>query len=69
MYLTGCNIGIDAVCELAESSDGTSARTVAEMTRENSVAIIYGYQERGTEDAIFESAQLQFKGDSPRLLP
>jgi predicted amidohydrolase len=58
MYLTGYNIGIDAVRELAESSDGQSAHAVAEMTRENSVAIIYGYPERGTEDVIFNSAQL-----------
>jgi len=57
MYLTGYNIGIDAVRELAETSDGTSARAVAEMTRENSVAIVYGYPERGSEDAIFNSAQ------------
>ena len=31
MYLTGYNIGVDAVRELAESSDGTSAHAVAEM--------------------------------------
>ena len=58
MYLTGYNIGIDAVHELAESSDGTSAHAVAEMTGENSVANIYGYPERGAEDVIFNSAQL-----------
>jgi len=33
MYLTGYNIGIDAVRELAATSDGTSAHAVAEMTR------------------------------------
>ena len=58
MYLTGYNIGIDAVRELAATSDGTSAHAVAEMTRENSVAIVYGYPERGSEDAVFNSAQL-----------
>ena len=58
MYLTGYNIGIDAVRQLAEPSDGASAHAVAEMTRENSVAIVYGYPERGSEDAIFNSAQL-----------
>jgi hypothetical protein len=58
MYLTGYNIGIDAVRELAESSYGASAHAVAEMTCENSVAIIYGCPERGGEDAIFNSAQL-----------
>jgi predicted amidohydrolase len=58
MYLTGYNIGIDAVRQLAEPSDGASAHAVAEMTRENGVAIVYGYPERGSEDAIFNSAQL-----------
>jgi predicted amidohydrolase len=58
MYLTEYNIGIDAVRQLAEPSDGASAHAVAEMTRENSVAIVYGYPERGSEDAIFNSAQL-----------
>ena len=48
MYLTGYNIGIDAVRQLAEPSDGASAHAVAEMTRENSVAIVYGYPERGS---------------------
>src|SRR6476469_3051892 len=65
MYLTGYNIGIDAVRELAETSDGTSAHAVAEMTRENSVAIIYGYPERGSEDVIFNSAQLFNEKGSP----
>jgi predicted amidohydrolase len=70
MYLTGYNIGIDAVRELAESRDGTSAHAVAEMTRENSVAIIYGYPERGGEDAIFNSAQLlDAEGTPARQLP
>jgi 5-aminopentanamidase len=65
MYLTGYNIGIDAVRELAESSDGTSAQAVAETARENSVAIIYGYPERGSEDVIFNSAQLFNANGSP----
>src|SRR4029079_19641928 len=65
MYLTGYNIGIDAARELAESSDGTSAQAVAETARENSVAIIYGYPERGSEDVIFNSAQLFTANGSP----
>ena len=66
MYLTGYNIGVDAVRELAESSDGTSAHAVAEMARENSVAIVYGYPERGAGDAIFNSAQLLMRRGLPR---
>ena len=65
MYLTGYNIGTDAARRLAEPSDGTSAHAVAEMARENSVAIVYGYPERGTEDAIFNSAQLFGADGSP----
>src|SRR6478752_2321960 len=58
MYLTRYNIGVDAVRRLAESSDGTSAHAVVEMARENNVAIVYGYPERGAGDAIFNAAQL-----------
>jgi predicted amidohydrolase len=58
MYLTGYNIGADAVRRLAEPSDGPSAHVVAEIARENSVAIVYGYPERRGEDAVFNSAQL-----------
>ena len=48
---------VDAIRRLAESSDGTSAHAVAEIAR-NSVAIVYGYPERGAGDAIFNAAQL-----------
>ena len=65
MYLTGYNIGIDAVRRLAEPSDGPSAHAVAEMARENGIAIVYGYPERGTEDAIFNSAQLFSANGTP----
>jgi 5-aminopentanamidase len=58
MYLTGYNIGADAVRRLAEPSDGQSAHVVAEIARENRVAIVYGYPERRTEDGVFNSAQL-----------
>ena len=66
MYLTGYNIGIDAVRQLAESSDGTSAHAVAEIASKNNVAIICGYPERSAEDAIFNSAQL-FTADGTPL--
>jgi 5-aminopentanamidase len=58
MYLTGYNIGTDAARRLAEPRDGPSAHAVAEMAGENGIAIVYGYPERGIEDAIFNSAQL-----------
>jgi predicted amidohydrolase len=65
MYLTGYNIGSDVVSQLAESSDGTSAHAVAAIARENNVGIVYGYPERGTEDVIFNSAQLISADGSP----
>jgi 5-aminopentanamidase len=65
MYLTGYNIGTDAARRLAEPSDGPSAHAVAEMARENGIAIVYGYPERGTGDAVFNSVQLFGENGSP----
>ena len=65
MYLTGYNIGTDAARRLAEPSDGPSAQAVAEMARENGIAIVYGYPERGTADDIFNSVQLFGANGSP----
>src|SRR6478609_4759280 len=65
MYLTGYNIGTDAARRLAEPSDGPSAQAVAEMARKNGVAIAYGYPERGTADAVFNSVQLFGADGSP----
>lgn len=56
MFLTGYNIG-DAVFTLAEPADGPSAAAVAKISREASVAILYGYPER-SGDRIFNSALL-----------
>ena len=65
MYLTGYNIGTDAARRLAEPRDGPSANAVAEMARKNGVAIAYGYPERGTADAVFNSVQLFGPDGSP----
>jgi len=65
MYLTGYNIGTDAARRLAEPRDGPSANAVAEMARKNGVAIAYGYLERGTADAVFNSVQLFGPDGSP----
>jgi predicted amidohydrolase len=58
MFLTGYNIGSDAVSRLAEPRDGASARAVAEIARESGVAIVYGYPELGADDIVFNAAQL-----------
>ncbi|MNF66503.1 (R)-stereoselective amidase [compost metagenome] len=58
MFLSGYNIGLDAVSALAEPRDGPWAARVAEIARENGIAILYGYPERSAEGAIYNSAQL-----------
>lgn len=58
MYLTGYNIGADAVGRLAEPVDGASARAVAEIAREHGIAVAYGYPERSAAGDIFNSVQL-----------
>jgi len=40
-WLCGYNIG-DAVAVLAESFDGASAQRIAEIARQNNIAIAYG---------------------------
>ncbi|MBT8769387.1 carbon-nitrogen hydrolase family protein [Metapseudomonas boanensis] len=65
MFLSGYNIGLDAVSALAEHRDGPWAARVAEIAREHGIAILYGYPEHSAEGAIFNSVQLIDKrGDS-----
>ncbi|GLZ84848.1 carbon-nitrogen hydrolase [Metapseudomonas resinovorans] len=58
MYLSGYNIGAEAVSALAEPCDGAWAGRIAEIAREQGIAILYGYPERSVEGAIFNSVQL-----------
>lgn len=53
LYLSGYNVG-DLIRTRAEPQDGPSARLVAEIARECSVAIAYGYPEK-SEEGIFNS--------------
>jgi 5-aminopentanamidase len=56
MFLTGYNIGADAVRRLAEPADGASAQAVAAIARSSGVAILYGYPE--LDGAVFNAVQL-----------
>lgn len=58
MFLTGYNIGHEAVNALAESATGPSMQHIAAIARELQIALLYGYPERGEDGRIFNSAQL-----------
>lgn len=58
MFLSGYNIGADAVARLAEAADGRSARHIAAMARQHNIAILYGYPERAADGQLFNAVQL-----------
>ncbi|WP_271410329.1 carbon-nitrogen hydrolase family protein [Pseudomonas sp. Q1-7] len=58
MFISGYNIGRDAVASLAQASDGPWAERVAGIAREHGIAILYGYPERGADGVLFNSVQL-----------
>ena len=58
MFLTGYNIGAEAVGALAEAQDGQSAQTIAELARNAGLAILYGYPERAEDGQIYNAVQL-----------
>jgi predicted amidohydrolase len=57
MFLTGYNIGPDAVRRLAEPADGPAAQQVARIARETGTAVLYGYPELAG-GAVYNAAQL-----------
>lgn len=57
LYLTGYNVETAVMARLAEASDGPSARRIAEIARQNNLAVLYGYAER-SGDAVYNAAQL-----------
>ncbi len=58
MFLTGYNIGSEAVARLAEAEDGPSAMRVVEIAQANRIAIVYGYPELADDGRIYNSVQL-----------
>lgn len=58
MFLSGYNIGRQAVERLAEAADGPAAEQVATIARHSGMAIVYGYPERATDGLLYNAAQL-----------
>ena len=58
MFLTGYNIGVDAVNVLAEVYNGEWAQQIARIAKACGLAIVYGYPERSEDGQIFNSLQL-----------
>lgn len=58
MFLTGYNIGADAVARLAQPKDGSAAQYVADIARRSGIAIVYGYPELADDEGIFNSVQM-----------
>jgi 5-aminopentanamidase len=58
MFLSGYAIGAEAAARLAEPSDGPSARRAAAIARHTGVALLYGYPERGPDEAVYNAAML-----------
>ena len=58
MFLTGYNIGRDAVAKLAQPRDGLAAAQVAAIAQRAGIAIVYGYPELGADGRLFNAVQL-----------
>lgn len=58
MFLTGYNIGSDAVSVLAEVYNGEWAQQIGRIARAAGLAIAYGYPERTEDGQIYNSVQL-----------
>jgi len=65
MFLTGYNIGVEAVGALAEARDGASAQHIAGIAKASGIAILYGYPERADDGQIYNAVQvIDAKGQS-----
>jgi len=59
MYLSGYNIGAEAVATLAEPKDGAMAKAVALIAKREGIAILFGFPERSSEGrSVYNSVQL-----------
>ena len=58
LFLTGYNIGADALHGQAEPADGPSAVQAAAIARASGVALLYGYPERNADGRLYNSALL-----------
>ncbi|MBI1395030.1 MAG: carbon-nitrogen hydrolase [Betaproteobacteria bacterium] len=57
MFLTGYDIGVEALHRLAEPADGPSAQRAAAIARDHGIALLYGYPER-ERNTVWNSAML-----------
>ena len=57
-FLSGYAIGAAATRRLAEPVDGDFAAAVASIARKNSIAVVYGFPERGADGRIFNAASV-----------
>jgi predicted amidohydrolase len=55
MYLTGYNIGVAKVRELAEPRDGSMLTSVAEIARRHKIAILVGFPELDADGSIYNA--------------
>ncbi len=58
LFLTGYNIGADALRARAEAADGPAAAQAAAIAREAGLALLFGYPERGADGRLYNSALL-----------
>lgn len=58
MYLTGYNIGAQAVRDLAQAADGAAMQELAALAREADIALLYGYPERAADGRVYNAVQL-----------
>ncbi len=58
LFLTGYNIGAQALRAGAEAVDGPAAAQAAAIARQSGVALLYGYPERGADGRLYNSALL-----------
>ncbi len=58
MAMTGYNISANEIDEIAEKPDGELFNAVANLCQMHSIAVVYGYAERGENNEIYNSVQL-----------
>jgi predicted amidohydrolase len=64
LFLTGYNIGAQAVRDLAQPADGPAAQAAAEIARRHDIALLYGYPELA-QGRVYNSALLIERDGTP----
>ena len=58
MYLTGYNLGAEAIAEFAEGRFGESAQAVSRIAAEHGIAVLYGYPDVDGDGVVYNAVQL-----------